>query len=881
MIELIALAFAILAVWAARMIRVIGAVPFQRVHMAFTEDRPSRELLAEFEEAMTKAQALGFEAPQWVQVRGEADGVKTLFALLLHPEGTWLLLGNPEFASHPRRLQVLVSTEVEDGRTMTTAAFDTTLAAGSSEWIVARVGDEPELEDLIAGHREWLHTSGRTGCAQASVMDLEREIRRYERHRQGMIAAGHLMVVDEVLALPRLGFTFRLLKAYLQRPKPPAESGPIPAALLEGHVHRAERVASRAPPRRMELSLFVVSTLVFGVAGALLFNLETAIGLLLAITVHELGHYVAMRVLGYRNVHMLALPLVGGVTMGRDPAPSAGRNAWVSLMGPLPGLLIGAVLIVFAGLAGFAEGTSWLWLFAAFFLVINYLNLLPILPLDGGRVLQSLLPPRWAKLQTVVFFAIGVAGLVAALFAQMWVLGLIFGTQLLGVRRRWRIHDLEAALARQKPPGRAYDETPALFVLEALERYLGPADSAKRVQEAVALRDRLRTAPMSRLGACIVGGVYSLCLMGPMLVGGLLVLGGALSHALPDRAEEEAAHEQAVAQAKRMSMQELVAAVQATDGQGPRQPATPAQLEQAQARLGAPLPDDLRELYQVANGVPALEIEPLHKVRTATRGLLLLASSEAETGYGVDLSGYDPDTVWQLGGQMMKRVYLASPAEPLQQTPLLVLRNGFLIRKTTVRDFVEREAQLTLYEARVAVIHKRRMRTGLQALEGLSLRELIEQAHAVDDPLAALVRPVSSGISQDDLQAAEGRIARPLHPQLLEVLRDADPPGVFNMLPSDALVVYGDSGAQLPQWGTSSSSVTVGSGTYTPHLVAEDIASCIVVAGRNRGEQAMAALLLWCPNNPSAIRWLDTSRLQGYPDLRAWLRDRVALQGVY
>src|SRR4029079_2499165 len=125
----------------------------------------------------------------------------------------------------------------------------------------------------------------------------------------------------------------------------------------------------------------------FAGLGALVWNPRYAVILLVVIGIHELGHYLAMRAFGYRNVHMLALPLIGGVTIGQEANPSASKRAWMSLMGPLPGIVIGW-LLMFAtpALASVPELAAWVGDAWPLFLVINYLNLLPIPPLDGARV---------------------------------------------------------------------------------------------------------------------------------------------------------------------------------------------------------------------------------------------------------------------------------------------------------------------------------------------------------------------------------------------------------------------------------------------------------------------------------------------------------------
>lgn len=103
-----------------------------------------------------------------------------------------------------------------------------------------------------------------------------------------------------------------------------------------------------------------------------------------AVLLHELGHVVAMNVLGYSNVQMLFLPLVGVSVSGKNRDVSSMRRAIVFLAGPLPGLVL-ATATMFAALATF---DPWLRDTTFVLVLVNAFNLIPFLPLDGGRLVQ-------------------------------------------------------------------------------------------------------------------------------------------------------------------------------------------------------------------------------------------------------------------------------------------------------------------------------------------------------------------------------------------------------------------------------------------------------------------------------------------------------------
>jgi membrane-associated protease RseP (regulator of RpoE activity) len=116
---------------------------------------------------------------------------------------------------------------------------------------------------------------------------------------------------------------------------------------------------------------------------------------LVSVLVHELGHAGAGLLFGLRPT--IQLHAMGGTTSWTDPQPlSVVRRVAVSLAGPGAGFAL-AVLVVAAGRAGgervfasplsaYAYG-SLLWVNVGW----GLLNLLPILPLDGGNVLFQVL----------------------------------------------------------------------------------------------------------------------------------------------------------------------------------------------------------------------------------------------------------------------------------------------------------------------------------------------------------------------------------------------------------------------------------------------------------------------------------------------------------
>jgi Zn-dependent protease len=118
-------------------------------------------------------------------------------------------------------------------------------------------------------------------------------------------------------------------------------------------------------------------------------SLAFAILLYLSVLVHELCHTVVALHYGL-PVRRISLYLLGGVSEIEKPAPTPGREAGIAFAGPLVSLVIGVLSLGVLQVLG--EGTVARVLAEGLMysnLVVGVFNMLPGLPLDGGRVLSA------------------------------------------------------------------------------------------------------------------------------------------------------------------------------------------------------------------------------------------------------------------------------------------------------------------------------------------------------------------------------------------------------------------------------------------------------------------------------------------------------------
>ena len=116
-----------------------------------------------------------------------------------------------------------------------------------------------------------------------------------------------------------------------------------------------------------------------------------AIGFVLMLLVHEMGHYLAAKQRGL-NVGLPAfIPFVGAMINLRETPHDAETEAYVAYAGPF----VGTLAAFAAYLYGRQTGQE-LWLAVAYSgFMLNLFNLLPVSPLDGGRITQVISPRIW------------------------------------------------------------------------------------------------------------------------------------------------------------------------------------------------------------------------------------------------------------------------------------------------------------------------------------------------------------------------------------------------------------------------------------------------------------------------------------------------------
>jgi Zn-dependent protease len=217
----------------------------------------------------------------------------------------------------------------------------------------------------------------------------------------------------------------------------PAAPEPSPAEWVRARRVAIARDALAAKARPNAALLLVVSLAAF-VWWALQDGSLRTVGVLVAVVLfHECGHLVVMRLRGFADLRMFFLPFFGAAVSGRKPGASAVDHALVALAGPVPGLMVALALAARLPameardhLARTVPDMSLATELVLMLVILNVLNLAPMLPFDGGRLFEAILFGRWplvdlafrgAAIAALALLAwqasFEMAGVIAALFA--------------------------------------------------------------------------------------------------------------------------------------------------------------------------------------------------------------------------------------------------------------------------------------------------------------------------------------------------------------------------------------------------------------------------------------------------------------------------------
>jgi Zn-dependent protease len=164
--------------------------------------------------------------------------------------------------------------------------------------------------------------------------------------------------------------------------------GPILAALV-ALLAKLKALILLLPKVKL---LTTAGTMLVSVAAySLLWPWQFAAGIVVLLLVHEMGHVIALRREGIKASAPMFIPFLGAMISARSLGEDATAEARVGLAGPILGSIGSAACILIWHVTG-----NDLWRALAYTgFLLNLFNLLPVVPLDGGRAMAAMAPWMW------------------------------------------------------------------------------------------------------------------------------------------------------------------------------------------------------------------------------------------------------------------------------------------------------------------------------------------------------------------------------------------------------------------------------------------------------------------------------------------------------
>jgi Zn-dependent protease len=201
------------------------------------------------------------------------------------------------------------------------------------------------------------------------------------------------------------------------------------------------------------------------VAYGWLFGFTFAIGFVALLLLHEMGHVIQLRREGIKASAPIFIPFLGAVIASKSLGKDAAAEARVGLAGPI----LGSIATLAPLGIWLATGSEFWRALAYLGFFLNLFNLLPVVPLDGGRAMAALSPVVWV---------VGLAGLIVLAFiypSPILILILVFGGY--ESYRRWKTRKLPQNRAYYAVPGRTRATVAVVYLGLAAALSVGVAET--------------------------------------------------------------------------------------------------------------------------------------------------------------------------------------------------------------------------------------------------------------------------------------------------------------------------------------------------------------------------------------------------------------------
>lgn len=283
-------------------------------------------------------------------------------------------------------------------------------------------------------------------------------------------------------------FASKILKEAKKETSTPKESSSSYTFKHSEEVSLAQTLTYK--PKEQDKKNKIKTFIISGIAFVLFFGLigipfSVLPMLLVILLIHELGHFYAMRFFGYKDTSIFFIPLFGAAAKGEKEDVTAFQEFIVFLAGPLPGILISiAIGLLMLKEPSLLENTL-LREYALTSFLINYTNLLPLVPLDGGRIVQTLLFNRYPRVQFYFFLISLSAIIVSALLLKSIILALFAFMLFLAINHNYHLSTLITKALSLKENNSLRDKLIKILVHDARYQNINPNKKGIMLKQAL------------------------------------------------------------------------------------------------------------------------------------------------------------------------------------------------------------------------------------------------------------------------------------------------------------------------------------------------------------------------------------------------------------
>lgn len=458
---------------------------------------------------LTHLESLGFlRLGGWAVTHGEVSPLDYEAVVLCSRDGSTraLVRSYPE-SDRCGDCYVTFRTTTADGRELVTTSYRVEQLVPLPAAVTVEVLENASVMNLLARHAERVAKASAKGLWRCTELPyaLEREQLLLDaaletvRHCPDLTTRADGVATYRLIpAIRRSIVLLREADAKRKKAAKPAQSAVSPALSAESRLAfdlRQYREIVALGRGRMSLRnkaiLCAVSLLAFAAVLAWNNSPVAAITLLVALVVHEAGHLLGMWWFGFKDTQLLFFPFFGGAAIGHDcKVLRPWQHIVIILLGPMPGIFVALGVLAWRAVAGVPD-----WVETAAFttLGLNVFNLAPILPLDGGQILDHAFTARFPRAR-VIFLGLSAVALVLI----GWTIDRVSLITGLGVlmlwqlRSDWRLARVRRSIRAEFPNGADEDTIVRRLLSVFRQPEWAPVPMVLRHKHTQALQRELR-----------------------------------------------------------------------------------------------------------------------------------------------------------------------------------------------------------------------------------------------------------------------------------------------------------------------------------------------------------------------------------------------------